>query len=158
MVRDFSGFCHAGRKLADLHVGYGSVEPFALEEVIHGFPSGDGGFEFYQVQKMAFGKGKTAKEKDRSRIVYNSRITLAGIPEDAYRYQLGSRSAVEWIMDRFRVTVDKPSGIVKDPNDWAVELGDPRYILDLLKRIVTVSVETMKIVDALPPLDIIEAV
>ena len=103
---------------------------------------------------MAF--GKSGKDKDRSRIVYNSKVTVAGIPEEAYRYMLGSRSAIEWIMDRYQVKTDKASGIVNDPNDWATEHGEPRYILDLLKRIVTVSIETMKIVDHLPPLDIMK--
>ena len=92
-------------------------------------------------------------ERDKSTIIYNSRVTLSNIPEEAYRYQLGARSAIEWIIDRYYVTTDKPSGIVKDPNDWS---DDPRYIINLLKRIVTVSLETMKIVDALPALDILE--
>jgi predicted helicase len=69
---------------------------------------------------------------------------------------LGSRSAVEWIIDRYQVKTDKASGIVNDPNDWSREVVDPRYIIDLLARIVTVSLETMKIVDALPPLAIRE--
>lgn len=99
---------------------------------------------------MTFGKGK-----DRSRIVYNAHVTLNSIPEDAYRYQLGSRSAVEWIMDRYQVRTDKASGIVNDPNDWSREHDQPRYIIDLLKRIVTVSLETMRVVDALPDLDVI---
>jgi predicted helicase len=81
---------------------------------------------------------------------------VSGIPEAAYRYQLGSRSAVEWIIDRYYIKTDKASGIVNDPNDWSREVGDPRYILDLLARVVTVSVETMKIVDALPALTIRE--
>lgn len=92
---------------------------------------------------------------DRTRVVYNSRITLAGIPEEAYRYQLGSRSAIEWIIDRYQIKTDKASGIVTDPNDWSREVGDPRYVLDLLARIVTVSLETMKVVDGLPPLDVL---
>ena len=95
-------------------------------------------------------------DKDKSTIIYNSHITLKGIPEDAYRYMLGSRSAIEWIMDRYQVKTDKASGIVNDPNDWADEQDDPRYIIDLVKRIVTVSLETMAIVDGLPALDIIE--
>ena len=69
---------------------------------------------------------------------------------------LGSRSAIEWIIDRYQVKTDKASGIVNDPNDWSREVGDPRYILDLLARIVTVSLETMQIVDNLPPLAIRE--
>lgn len=93
---------------------------------------------------------------DKSSIVYNDRIALTGIPQDAYRYMLGSRPAIEWIIDRYQVKTDKPSGIVNDPNDWSREVGDPRYILDLLARIVTVSLETMKIVDALPSLEMLE--
>ncbi len=69
---------------------------------------------------------------------------------------LGSRSAIEWIIDRYQVKTDKASGIVNDPNDWSREVGDPRYIIDLLARIVTVSLETMQIVDSLPPLAIRE--
>lgn len=80
-------------------------------------------------------------------------MTLSNIPEEAYRYKLGARSAIEWIIDRYQVKADAASGIVNDPNDWS---ADPRYIIDLLRRIVTVSLETMKIVDALPALDIIE--
>jgi len=93
---------------------------------------------------------------DKSTVIYNSGITVSGIPEEAHEYMLGSRSAIDWIIDRYQVKKDKASGIVNDPNDWAEEQGNPRYILDLLARIVTVSVETVKIVKALPPLDIIE--
>ena len=97
---------------------------------------------------MRFG----GKGKNRSVLHYNDRITLSGIPEAAYRYQLGSRSAIEWIIDRYWIKTDKASGIVNDPNDWSREVGDPRYILDLLARIVTVSLATTSIVDSLPPL------
>jgi predicted helicase len=110
---------------------------------------------------MAFGKPtaeqrETGDKSDRTTIIYNSNITLRGIPEAAYRYMLGSRSAIEWIIDRYYVKTDKASGIVNDPNDWSREVGDPRYILDLLARVVTVSVETMRIVDSLPALEIRE--
>lgn len=104
--------------------------------------------------KMVFKKVRDPETKkrvaDRSTIIYNKRITLCGIPEEAYRYMLGSRSAIEWIMDRYQVKTDKASGIANDPNDWSREVNDPRYILDLLARIVTVSLEVMKIVDDLP--------
>jgi len=79
---------------------------------------------------------------------------LRGVPEEAYRYMLGSRSAIEWIMERYQVKVDEASGIRNDPNDWSREVVNPRYIIDLLARIITVSLETVTIVDALPPLDI----
>lgn len=108
---------------------------------------------------MTFGK-PTPEQKaagarhDRTVITYNPHITLTGIPEGAYRYTLGSRSAIEWIIDRYFVRTDKDSGIVNDPNAWSREVGDPRYILDLMARIVTVSLRTMEIIDALPGLDI----
>jgi predicted helicase len=143
-VTDFAGFVRAGRELATLHVGYESVAPYELTETLtSGAAVPDA--ERYRVQKMSFGRGK-----DRSTIIYNAHLTLSGIPEAAYRYMLGSRSAIEWIIDRYQVSTRKDSGIRNDPNDWS---EDPRYIVDLLKRIVTVSIDTMKIVDALPALE-----
>ena len=85
--------------------------------------------------------------------IYNSHITLTGIPLEAYDYVVNGKPAIEWIMERYQITVDKDSGIRNDPNDWAREHNDPRYILNLLKRVITVSVETMKIVNTLPALN-----
>ncbi|WP_394354064.1 type ISP restriction/modification enzyme [Nocardiopsis alborubida] len=147
-VADFHGFADAGRKLAKLHIGYESVKPYPLEEKVTG-PTPTPLTELYRVQKMKF-----KSKDDRSTIVYNSRVTVSGIPERAYRYQLGARSAIEWIIDRYQVKTDKASAIVNDPNDWS---EDPRYIIDLLGRIVTVSLETVDIVEALPPLEILDA-
>lgn len=139
---DFQAFASAGRELAALHLGYEDVVPYPLEEILTGADD-------LRVKKMAFGKNK-----DRSQIIFNQHITLAGIPQRAYDYTLGSRSAIEWVMERYQVKTDKSSGITNDPNDWCDEVGDPRYVVDLVKRIVTVSLETVKIVDALPPLQI----
>ena len=75
---------------------------------------------------------------------------LTNIPLEAYDYVVNGKSAIEWIMERYQVTVDKDSGIRNDPNDWAREHKQPRYILDLLKRVIAVSMETMKIVQSLP--------
>ena len=97
--------------------------------------------------------GGTAKSPDRSVIVYNDWVTLAGIPDEAHEYVVGPRSALEWLIDRYKITKDKNSGIVNDPNDWGAEVGNHRYIIDLVKRIVTVSLKTMEIVKALPPLE-----
>ena len=105
-------------------------------------------YDYYRVEKIRFGGRGSAR--DRSAVIYNSRITVGGIPEDAYEYRLGSRSAIEWVMERYQVKTDKASGIVNDPNDWSREVGNPRYILDLLARVVTVSVETVRIVRSLP--------
>jgi predicted helicase len=161
MVRDYRGFAEAGRALSDLHLNYESAPLYPLDGL--GVESLGDPYSFFAVgdRKMAFGKASAERKVegeryDRSVIHYNDRITLGGIPEDAYRYMLGSRSAIEWIIDRYYVKTDKASGIVNDPNDWSREVGDPRYILDLLARIVTVSVETNRVVDSLPPLDIID--
>ncbi|WP_346763009.1 type ISP restriction/modification enzyme [Arthrobacter sp. Soil736] len=152
-VKDFWGFSQAGRRLAELHLNYETVEPFPLEEISSGSIAGvsDEEFDFYRVNKLSFGA-----RKDRSRIIYNTRITLAGIPDESFNYQVNGKSALEWIIDRYQVTTHKESQITNDPNDYCREVGNPRYILDLIKRIVTVSVETNKIVAALPALEIAE--
>lgn len=153
---DFAAFADAGQRLLDLHIDYENVPAYPLI-VIGENPTGPGSGDLYawfRVEKLRWaGKGRAA---DKSSIVYNPRITVAGIPDDAHRYLLGSRSALEWILDRYQVKTDKASGIVNDPNEWSREVGNPRYILDLIAKVTTVSVETMKIVDALPPLRIVE--
>lgn len=163
LVEDAHPFVDAGRRLSEIHLGYETVTPYPLEGLDTQPPDGADPYEFYAVgnKKMRFGKPTseqkaTGEKADRTTIAYNNHITLTGIPEDAYRYMLGSRSAIEWIIDRYYIKTDKPSGIVNDPNDWSREVGDPRYILDLLARVVTVTVETNKIVDALPSLSIRE--
>jgi predicted helicase len=147
---DFAAFAAAGRGLSELHLGYESVEPYPLETVIS--TSEPSQSPDLRVTKMRFA-GK-AGAWDKSTIRYNDEITLTGIPDEAHEYMLGSRSAIEWIIERYQVKVDKASGIRNDPNDWAAEHDNPEYILNLLKRIVTVSVETVAIVNALPPLRI----
>ncbi len=158
LVTDPWSFVDSGRKLSELHLGYESIAPYPLEGLDVSSAEGRDAYEFFRVEKMRFAKvrdPRTAKRvDDRMTIVYNSKITLSGIPEEAYRYMLGSRSAVEWIMDRYQVKTDKTSGIVNDPNEWSAEVGDPRYVLDLLARVVAVSLETMRIVDALPALEV----
>jgi len=144
-VKDFAAFAEAGRKLADLHLNYEIVKPYPLTIT----PGVD-----FRVEKMRY--AKTGKVTDKSTIIYNSSITVSDIPEEAQEYLLGSRSALDWIIERYQVKTDKDSGITNDPNDWAAEQGNPRYILDLLARITTVSVETVRIVKSLPLLDVIE--
>ena len=144
----FDAFALAGQRLLDLHIRYEDVEPYALDEqVAIGAPPEP---ERYRVEKMRW--GGQARNPDRSRIVYNDWITLAGIPDEAHDYVVGPRSALAWLIDRYQVKTNKASGIVNDVNDWGIERGEPRYILDLVKRIVTVSVETMRIVRGLPEL------
>jgi predicted helicase len=137
--------------LSELHLSYESAKPYMLDGLGDGpSDSSEAAYRQFLVEKMRFGiptaaQSQAGLSKDRSTIVYNDHITLLGVPEEAYRYMLGSRSAIEWIMERYQVKVDKASKIRNDPNDWSREVGDPRYILDLLARIVTVSLETMAI-------------
>jgi predicted helicase len=115
-------------------------------------------YQYYHVQKMVFARPtpeqKSAGEKwDKTTIIYNADITIQKIPLEAYEYVVNGKPAIEWIIERYQVTRDKDSGIVNDPNDWCKEHKQPRYILDLLKRVVRVSIETMKIVNGLPALN-----
>ncbi|MBS9532386.1 hypothetical protein KIH27_02145 [Mycobacterium sp. M1] len=138
--------------LAELHVNYESVEPYPLEVQLKAGSRADDR-ETWRVVKMKWAKRKDPNlgknVDDRTTLIYNGRITITGIPEEAERYMLGSRSALAWLIDRYQVKTDKASGIVNDPNDWCDEHDDSTYIVDLIKRITTVAVETMKIVDGL---------
>ncbi len=142
----FEGFSNAGRKLADLHLNYESVEPYPLEESCTR-PKLDP-HTLYRVEKMRFPKGQGVKDRPNS-ILYNDYITLSGIPDETWDYMLSGKAALYWIIDRYQITRDRESGIVNDPNDYS---EDPRYILDLVKRIVTVSVKTLEIIRELPSL------
>ena len=143
---DFWSFSQAGRALAHLHLNYDTVEPYALVIEAKG-PLTDAD---YRVEKM-----KLAKKGDKTAVIYNHRITLKGIPEAAWEYVINGKAALDWVMERQAVRTDKSSGIVNDANDWAIEtMGNPKYPLELFQRVVTVSLETQKIVKALPKLDI----
>ncbi|TWG49545.1 type ISP restriction/modification enzyme [Aminobacter sp. J44] len=149
---DFWAFVNAGRALGDLHVCYETVEPYpvTLKQGDLSLAQIDDPVKYFRVEKMAFGKGK-----DRSVIHYNPNITLIDVPLAAYDYVVNGKSAIEWVMERQGVRKDKDSGIINDANDYANEtIGDPRYPFDLLCRVITVSLETMKIVRSLPKLDI----
>ncbi|WP_415854026.1 DEAD/DEAH box helicase [Sinomonas sp. G460-2] len=150
-VDRFRVFADGGRRLSELHIGYEDVERYPLTERETGLGLDADAYAKYAVTKMRYG-GK-AGAWDKSTVVYNGHITVEGIPSEAHRYMLGSRSAVDWILERYQVKTDKASGIVNDPNDWSREHHQPRYIIDLLEKIVTVSVETVGIVEGLPPLD-----
>lgn len=129
-----------------------TVDPYPLDVQLKSSASA-ADRETWRVSKIKWGKKKdpeTGKNvDDRTTIVYSPKVTIARIPEEAERYMLGSRSALAWIIDRYQVKTDKASGIVNDPNDWCDEHDDPTYIVDLIKRVTTVAVETMKIVDAI---------
>ncbi len=142
---DFWAFSKAGRALAELHLNY-ETQPPHPDVVVSGAEQGK-----FRVEKMRF-----PDKQDKTTIEYNPWITISHIPQEAYDYVVNGRTAVEWIMERYQIKTDKASGITNDPNDWAEEQGKPRYILDLILSVITVSVETMKIVNGLPGLEIKE--
>lgn len=154
---DFAAFRDAGRALGDLHINFETVTPYMVT-----FKEGDHRLipeaeanpkKFYRVKKMKFG-GK-GKEKDRTTVIYNENITMQNIPLEAYDYVVNGKPALEWVMERQVVKTDKASGIVNDANDYAKEtMGNPAYPLELFQRVITVSLETMKIVRSLPKLEI----
>ena len=154
-VRDFWAFSKAGRALAELHLNYESIphypgiiemhSPLSITDALKQANEEELKYIDYQVEKMRF-----PSKTDKSQIIYNSRITIENIPETAYEYIVNGKSAIEWVMERYQITTHKESGIVNNPNDWARETGNPRYILDLLHSIINLSVQTVEIVKSLP--------
>ena len=147
---DFWAFSRAGRSLAELHLGYESVEPYAGCHTVNSTTSDDDAIN-YRVEKMRFGK-LDSKTADKRIIHYNAGITIENIPLEAYDYVVNGKSAIEWVMERYAVKTDPASQITNDPNDWCREHDDPKYIYNLLLRLITVSLETMKIIRSLPKL------
>ena len=149
----FMAFVEAGQELARLHVHFEDVAPYAgvkFEYTKVGQPS-------YRVTQMKWGKikGKTGNAaKDKTTLIYNDWITVKNIPLEAQEYVVNKKSALDWVVERACVSIDKASGIVNDFNDYAAEMGSERYPLDLFLKIITVSLETMKIVKTLPKLEI----
>jgi predicted helicase len=148
-VKDFWGFSKAGRELVKWHLEYEKVEPYPLIEILK-----EGTFlnekELLRVDGSGMKWHGNNKKFDKTKIAFNRYVTLSEVPIEAYDYEVNGKSAIEWIMERYCVSTDKDSGIENDPNEYS---EDPRYIIDLVKRIVTVSVETMKIVNSLPALN-----
>lgn len=154
-AEDFWAFVQAGARLGDLHCDFDSTEPFPVTiqqgdlRLAH-IPDPE---RYYRVEKMKFG-GKRPN-LDKTTVHYNGNITMTGIPLEAYDYVVNGKPALEWVMERQVVKTDKASGIVNDANRYAIEtVGDPAYPLLLFQRVITVSLETMKIVRGLPALDI----
>lgn len=148
---DFWTFSKAGRELVDLHLNYETIEPYRKCIVSFAPLTNKGDKINYHVEKMRFGK-IDSKTSDKSVIYYNNSITITGIPVEAYEYVVNGKPAIEWIMERYAITTDKKSGITNDPNDWAREHNDEKYILNLLLRVINVSVQTVEIVKGLPKL------
>ena len=136
-AEDFWGFSKAGARLADLHINYESQPEYSKLNPIE-----TPGMQVdLAVERMKF-------SKDKTRLTYNDFLALEGIPPEVFEYRLGNRSALEWVVDQYRVKVDKRSGIVNNPN----REEDPEYILRLIGQVITVSLETVEIVEGLPAL------
>ena len=179
-VQDFMAFYKAGKELADLHLNYeqginvqitghdGDYIFFAeMPMLAHRFFGvkvigdidiwqsewTDETYQYFAVDKMKFAKVRDENGKlisDKTRIIYNGHITIENIPLKAYEYIVNGKSAIDWIMERYAVTIDKASQIKNDPNDWSREHEQPRYILDLLLSVIMLSCQTVDIVNTLP--------
>lgn len=163
--QDFAAFSEAGRKLAQLHLNYETVSTYPVKftgKLKHtGKDFSNASSEDFYVTKMRHPKVRCPETNksvnDLTRITYNDKITLEDIPLEAYDYVVNGKPAIAWVMERQGVSTHKDSGITNDANDWAIEtMGNPRYPLELLQRVITVSLETMKIVNSLPKLDLLK--
>ena len=143
IVKDIRQYVEVGQQLLDLHINYEDATPYAGCKIIEHADNPS-----YRVQKMRF-----KSRNDHSVIKFNSDITISDIPARAYDYVVNGRSAIEWIMDQYRVKTDKVSQITDDPNDYS---DDPQYILNLLLSVITVSMKTLELIDKLPKFEIIE--
>lgn len=148
----FNQLAAAGKELMALHIGYEDVEPWPVDIQVK--PNADpDDRETWRVTKLKWAKVRDPETKklvdDRTTMIYNPKVTITGIPLEADEYMLGSRSALAWIIDRYQVKKDKASGIINDPNDWADEVGNPRYIVDLIGKVTRVAVETVRIVNSI---------
>jgi predicted helicase len=137
---DFQAFAKAGKRLAELHVDYEKQKEYSLER------------REKPGEKLNLRVEKMRLSKDKQTLVYNDFLTLTGIPKETYDYRLGNRSALEWVIDQYQVSTDKRSGITNDPN----RDDDKEYILRLIGQVITVSLETVKIVNRLPDLGLPE--
>ena len=181
-VQDFMDFYKAGKELADLHLNYeqGINEQITGQDGDYPFYANmpmlahrsegvkvigdidiwqsewtDETYQYFTVDKMKFAKVRDENGKlvaDKTRIIYNGHITIENIPLKAYEYVVNGKSAIEWIMERYAVTIDKASQIKNDPNDWSREHEQPRYILDLLLSVIILSCKTVDIVNTFPKL------
>lgn len=153
----FHTYASVGRELADLHVNYERVEPYPSVQEEASLHAPADPWERYRIgeRKMRFPKlGR--RDEDFTRLEYNDYVTLTGIPAEAQGYLISGRSPLGWIIDRYHVKTDRASGIVNDPNDFLREQGRPDAVVDLIKRLVTVSMRTQELLATLPALEIPE--
>jgi predicted helicase len=133
---EFHPFVTAGKRLAEIHINYEQQPEYHLKHIENKDLPID-----WRVEKMRL-------SQDKTQLKYNDFLTLTGIPPEVFEYRLGNRSALDWIIDQYQVSIDKRSGITNDPN----RLDDEEYIVRLIKKVITVSLETVEIVKFLPDL------
>lgn len=142
-VKQKQRYIEIGKKLVELHLNYETVPGY--EDVKISLKNSN---PSYYVRKMKFIKpGRT------DTIVFNSDITISQIPQKAYDYIINGRPAIEWVMDQYRVKTDSKSGIIDDPNTYS---SDEKYIFNLLLSIINVSIQTVDLINSLPPLEDID--
>ena len=152
IIKNVDKYVAIGQQLINLHLNYEEVPVYDDVDIQYkGEPS-------YKVTKMRFAKKRNSEtgklENDRSTIIFNDSITVSNIPEKAYEYIVNGRSAIEWIMDQYQIKYDKKSDITDDPNDYS---NDPKYIFNLLLRIINVSVQTVDLINQLPKFEVDES-
>lgn len=148
LAKDFKAFMKAGRELAQLHLDYEHTEPYPVVEV--GDSANPGRTEKMRYPNKIKDPESGKRIKDPTVLQVAERLTFEEIPSRAYQYVVNGKSALDWIIDRYQVRTDKKTGIINDPNLYS---SDPRYIVDLVRKVITVSIRTLDIVESLPPLE-----
>ena len=148
LARNFKAFEQAGRKLAKLHLNYEKVKPWDVTEI--GDPTNPGRTVRMTYPRKVKDPDTGKKVADLTVLQVAENLTIENIPLRAYEYVVNGKTAIGWLIDRYQVTTDKKSGITNDPNDYS---DDPRYIVDLVEKVIRVSVETVDIINGLPKLD-----
>jgi len=143
-AKDFISFSEAGESLFKLHINYEKAKPYELTETIFGKKN-------HSVQKMKFGKKDNSI--DKSTIIFNESIVLTQIPLETYDYIVNGKPALEWVMENYQIYQDPLTQITNNPNDWGIDNNEPDYILNLVKKVITVSINSKKIIDGLPKFD-----
>ena len=145
MSANFAAYAKLGRSLSDLHLSFRTLKEFPLTEKWDGKKN-------FKVKKMVL-KRSLGRDSTAS-IIYNDSLVLSEIPEKAFEFTLGSKSCLDWLVSRYQFKKDDESGIVNDPNDWLAYSGDSEYLVKLIKRIVTLSLQSTDLIQSMPPLAI----
>jgi predicted helicase len=154
-IAEFKDISKYGRELANLHIHYENIEPYPVTETISKNPKDLPEKELYRIEKMKF--GRKGKDKDKTVIIYNEFVTLSNIPLESYDYIVNGRSAIEWIMNRYQVNIDKNSLIKNDLNIYLEEINDYKYIVNLIKKIINVSIKSVNIIKEISKYKIVES-